>query len=63
MNKEMDRLDKWSRDIYRIDRKIIVLYEHHMNIIRRSAEYKKRNGLKIDKKFKDEIIEKVTTGV
>lgn len=59
----MDSIEKWSRDIDRIDRKIIFLFENRMDIIRRSAEYKKRHGLKTDKRYDGNVVEKTTTGV
>jgi len=58
----MDRLDKWSRDLGRIDKKMMFLFESRMDIVRRSAEYKKRHGLKIDKDHEGNIVEKTTRG-
>jgi chorismate mutase len=58
----MDSLEKWSRDIDVIDNKILTLFEQRMGLVRKSAEYKKKHGLKPDKKSEGGVTEKVTKG-
>jgi chorismate mutase len=58
----MDPLTRWSRETDKIDYKILKLFERRMVFVRRSAEYKKKHGLKLDKKSEDGVIEKVTKG-
>ncbi len=46
----MDSLDKWMNEIDCIDERILGLFEKRMDIVRDSAEYKKRHGFKKDNK-------------
>jgi len=46
----MDALDRWQKRIDKIDEKILALFERRMQIVKLTARYKKRHGLKPDKK-------------
>ena len=54
----MDSLDKWMNEIDYIDDKILDLFEKRMEIVRKSAEYKKRHGFKKDNKAHENDIRK-----
>ena len=57
----MDTLERWSRKIDRMDENMIALFEQRMAIVKRSAEYRKRHGLKADNGRNDsDIVDKVT---
>lgn len=56
----MDTLNRWQKKIDKIDVNILMLFEQRMGILRRSAQYKKRHGIKLDKKSDGGVIEKVT---
>lgn len=46
----MDSLDKWMNELGCIDDRILSLFEKRMDIVRNSAEYKKRHGFRKDNK-------------
>lgn len=46
----MDSLDKWMNELDFIDDRILGLFEKRMDIVRSSAEYKKRHGFRKDSK-------------
>lgn len=54
----MDSLDKWMNEIDYIDDRILDLFAKRMDIVKRSAEYKKRHGFKKDNKVHDNAVKK-----
>ncbi|MGI5848773.1 MAG: chorismate mutase [Christensenellales bacterium] len=55
-------LDNLTHRIDLIDKKIVELFEKRMDIVKKIAVYKKKHGLKIEKKqYDSDIIDKVTS--
>lgn len=56
----MDTLDKWKNEADGIDKKIAALFAKRLDIVKKSAEYMKRHGIKADNRGRS--IEKSDAG-